>query len=67
MNKILIKLHRLFIIVPIHKRMRKATILEYNELQDSLKSGDLRRIDESGIKWNLALLKFRQQHLGLFS
>ena len=67
MNKILIKLHRLFIIVPIHKRMRKATILEYNELQDSLKSGDLRTIDESGIKWNLALLKFRQQHLGLFS
>jgi len=65
LKKISIPLYRLFVIVPLQKKMKKATYKEYNELQLAIKSGDIEKIKKAGTKWNLSLLKFRQQHLGL--
>lgn len=64
LKNISIPLYRLFVIVPLQKKMKKATHKEYNELQLAIKSGDIEKIKKAGAKWNLSLLKFHQQHLG---
>lgn len=61
-SKLLLPIYRVLKIRPTQKKIKKATMVEWEHLQNAIKSGNKKKIIEAGVIWNQALLKFHQRN-----
>lgn len=61
LNKIAFPIFRIFVILPEHKRIKKDTKKEWEELDKAIVNGSNAEITKAGIKLNQALSKYHPQ------